>query len=130
MTDLSAQIETNSNKVIIHDSAAEELINRVRSIPNLQTRHLICFGNKVFDTLAKKLEINKTQFNKIPEYELKVFSKQINNENWHFYRVWHYSNYGGLIHKSEVVLPVQLKYINDNIGRVGFNQSTKRVEFD
>lgn len=116
MTDISEQIETNSDRVKVEEQVAvKKFAEKVRLIDNFQTRHIICFGNKVFDTFINALGISKSSIkeehkNKIKETEIKG-----KYETWHLYRVWHYSNYGDFIHKSEKELPVQLRYINHQI---------------
>jgi len=116
MTDISEQIETNSNQVKVEEhDAVKKFVEKIRLIDNSQTRHIICFGNKVFDTFINALKISKSRVkenrvNKIKEVEIKG-----HYETWCLYRVWHYSNHGDFINKSEKELPVQLKYINDKM---------------
>lgn len=116
MTDISDQIETNSNKVKIQEKDAVKMFaEKVRSVDDSQTRHIICFGNKVFDTFINAMGISKKHINVRPNNKIKQIEVKGNFETWHLYRVWHYSNYGEHIHKSEKELPVQLKFINDKI---------------
>lgn len=114
MTDISEQIETNSNLVTIEEqNAVKSFIERVRLIDDSQTRHIICFGDKVFNSFVNALKISRSRIKENPENKIKEVDVKVDNEVWHLYRVWHYSNYGTFIHKSEEGLPVQLKYIND-----------------
>ena len=116
MTDISEQIETNSNRVDVEEQAAvKNFSEKVRLIDDSQTRRIICFGNKVFDTFTNALGISKSRIKENRDNKIKEVEVKGNYETWHFYRVWHYSNYGDFIHKSERELPVQLKYINDEI---------------
>ncbi|MGI8467366.1 MAG: hypothetical protein ACR2N3_02830 [Pyrinomonadaceae bacterium] len=116
MTDVSEQIETNSNQVMIEEQdAVKGFIEKIRSVDDSQTRQIICFGDKVFNTFIKALRVAKSRVRGNSENAIKEVSIKVDNENWNLYRVWHYSNYGNLIHKSEKELPVQLKYINDKV---------------
>lgn len=116
MTDISEQIETNSNKVTIEEQkAVKGFVEKIRLIDDSQTRHIICFGDKVFNTFINGLGIAKSCVRGNSENKLKEVEVKGKKETWHLYRVWHYSNYGTFIHKSEKELPVQLKYINDKI---------------
>lgn len=117
MTDISEQIETNSNLVKVEEQdAVKKFAEKVRSIDDSQTRHIICFGNKVFDIFVRALGISKSLIQENRENKIRETEIKGNYETWHLYRVWHYSNYGDFIHKSEKELPVQLKYINDKAG--------------
>lgn len=116
MTDISEQIETNSNLVRVNEqNAVKVLAEKVRSIDNFQIRHIICFGDKVFNTLVNAFRISKNQIVEVSGIKIREVEIKGRNETWHLYRVWHYSNYGIFIHKSEIELPIQLKYINDKI---------------
>jgi len=116
MTDISEQIETNSNKVTIEEQyAVKKFVEKIRLIDDSQTRHIICFGDKVFNTFINGLRIAKSRVRGNSENKIKEVEVKGNHEIWHLYRVWHYSNYGTFIHKSEKELPIQLKYINDKI---------------
>ncbi len=117
MTDISEQIETNSNLVKVEEQdAIKKFAEKVRSIDDTLTRHIICFGNKVFDIFIRALGISKPRIQENRENKIKETAVKGNYETWHLYRVWHYSNYGDFIHKSEKELPVQLKYIDDKAG--------------
>jgi len=114
MTDISEQIETNSNLVTIEEQkAVRNFTEKIRSIDDSQTRHIICFGDKVFNSFVNALTISKNRVKENSENKIKDVEVKVDNEVWHLYRIWHYSNYGTFIHKSEKELPVQLKYIND-----------------
>ncbi len=116
MTDISEQIETNSNLVTIEEqNVVKNFVRKIRSIDDSQTRHIICFGDKVFNSFVNALKISKSRVNENSENKIKDVEVKVDNEAWHLYRVWHYSNYGTFIHKSEQELPVQLKHINDKI---------------
>jgi len=116
MTDMSEQIETNSDKVSIEArDAVKRFVEKIRLIDDSQIRHIICFGDKVFNTFINAIGISKSRVSGNPENKIKEVEVKGNNETWHLYRVWHYSNYGTFIHKSEIELPLQLKYINDKI---------------
>jgi hypothetical protein len=116
MTDISEQIETNSNLVTIEaQNAVKKFVEKIRMIDDSQIRHIICFGDKVFNSFVNTLKISKSCVKEHPENKIKDVEVKVDNEVWHLYRVWHYSNYGTFIHKSEKELPVQLKYINDKI---------------
>lgn len=116
MTDISEQIETNSNQVKVEEQeAVKKFAAKIRLIDDSQTRHIICFGNKVFDTFINALGISKSRIKENPENKIKAVDVRVSDETWYLYRVWHYSNYGDFIHKSEMELPVQLKYINHKI---------------
>lgn len=116
MTDISEQIETNSDKVSIEaKDAVKRFAEKIRLIEDSQTRHIICFGDKVFDTFINALGISKSRVRGNPENKIKEVEVKGKNETWHLYRVWHYSNYGSFINKSEKELPIQLKYINAKI---------------
>lgn len=116
MTDISEQIETKSNLVKVEElSAVKKFAEKIRSIDNSRIRHIICFGDKVFNTFVNALGISKKQIKEISDNKIKEIKISIDNEIWNLYRVWHYSNYGIFIHKSEIELPIQLKYINERI---------------
>lgn len=116
MTDISEQIETNSSRVNIEEQdAVKKFAEKIRLIDDSQTRHIICFGNKVFDSFINALRISKNRINENRENKIKEVEVIGNYETWYLYRVWHYSNYGDFIHKSEKELPVQLEYINSKI---------------
>jgi hypothetical protein len=113
MTDISEQIETNSNRVKVEEQdAVKKFVEKIRLIDNSQTRHIICFGNKVFDTFINALGISKSRIKENRENKIKEVEVKGHYETWFLYRVWHYSNYGDFIHKSEKELPIQLEYIN------------------
>lgn len=115
MTDISEQIESNSKKVKIQEQdAVKKFAEKVRSIDDSQKRHIICFGNDVFDCFIKPLRISKNLIKEIPENKIKYVEVKGNYETWHLYRVWHYSNFREP-HKPERELPIQLRYINDKI---------------
>lgn len=127
MTDISEQIETNSNQVRIEDqSAVENFTEKIRLIDDSQTRHIICFGDKVFNSFVNGLRISKSRVKENPDNRIKEVDVKIDNQTLQLYRVWHYSNYGTFIHKSEKELPVQLKYINDKIE----NQNNLKNDLD
>ncbi|MCA1624646.1 MAG: hypothetical protein LC768_03380 [Acidobacteria bacterium] len=116
MTDISEQIETNSNEVMVEKQKAVRIfIDKIRLIDDFQTRHIICFGDKVFNTFINALRIVKSRITDNSINKVKEVKTEIGNETWHLYRVWHYSNYGTFLRKSEEELPVQLRYINDKI---------------
>ena len=116
MTDMSEQIETNSDKVSIEaKDAVKRFAEKIRLIDDSQTRHIICFGDKVFNIFINAIGISKSRVRGNPENKIKEVEVKGKNETWHLYRVWHYSNYGSFIHKSEKELPIQLKYINAKI---------------
>ena len=116
MTDISEQIETNSSRVKVEEQdAVKKFAEKVRLIDDSQTRHIICFGNKVFDNFINALRISKSRIIENRENKIKEVEVKGNYETWYLYRVWHYSNYGDFIHKSEKELPVQLEYINYKI---------------
>lgn len=115
MTDISEQIETNSNRVKIQEQdAVKKFAEKVRSVDDSKIRHFICFGNKVFDTFINALRISKRRIKEIPKKKIKYIEVIGNYETWHLYRVRHYSNYRD-IDKSERELPIQLEYVNDKI---------------
>ncbi len=116
MTDISEQIETNSNQVKIEEQdAVKVFVEKISSVDESQTRYIVCFGDKVFNTFIKALKINKSRLIENSENKIKEVSVKVDGEIWHLYRVWHYSNYGNLIHKSEIELPIQFNYINDKV---------------
>lgn len=116
MTDISEQIETKSNLVNVQElSAVNNFTKKIRSIDNSRNRHIICFGDKVFNTFVNALGISKKQITENSENKIKEIEISIDDEIWNLYRVWHYSNYGIFIHKSEIELPIQLKYINEKV---------------
>ena len=113
MTDISEQIETKSNLVMIEEQNAVNIFTeKIRSIDNSEIRNIICFGDKVFNTFVKALKITKNRIQENSEKKIKEFEIKVDNERWCVYRVWHYSNYGTFIHKAEMELPLQLQYIN------------------
>ena len=119
MTDISEQIETNSSLVEVEEENALKIFTeKARQIDNSQSRHIVCFGNKVFDTFVNAFNVSSNRIKKDQETKIEEFTVKYDNEIWHLYRVWHYSNYGTFIHKSEIELPIQLKYINDKIKSV------------
>jgi hypothetical protein len=114
MTDISEQIETKSDLISIEEiNAVKNFTGKVRSIDESEIRHIICFGDKVFNVFIKGLKISKSRIKEIQGKKIKEVEVRVDNEIWHLYRVWHYSNYGTFIHKSEIELPIQLQYIND-----------------
>ncbi len=116
MTDISEQIETNSNQVKVEEQdAVKKFVEKIRLIDDSQTRHIVCFGNKVFDTFINALGISKSRIKENRENKIKEVEIKGHYETWCLYRVWHYSNYGDFIHKSEIELPIQLVYINYKI---------------
>ena len=116
MTDISEQIETNSDKISVEArDAVKKFAKKIRSIDDSRTRHIICFGDKVFNIFINAIRVSKSCVRLNSENKIKEVVIKGNYETWHLYRVWHYSNYGNLIHKSEKELPVQLEYINGKI---------------
>lgn len=116
MTDISEQIETNSNLVKVEElTAVKTFTEKICTIDNSPIRHVVCFGDKVFNTFVSAFRISKNRIKGNSENKIKEVEITVNNEIWHLYRVWHYSNYGEFIHKSEIELPIQLKYINNKI---------------
>lgn len=116
MTDISEQVETNSSLVTIEEQNAVNIfIEKLRLVDDSNTRYIICFGEKVFDTFTNALKISRSRIREIFEIKIKEVDVKVNYEVWHLFRVWHYSNYGAFIHKSEKELPIQLKYINNKI---------------
>ena len=117
MTDISEQIETKSGLVTIEENNAVIIFTeKIRLIDNSEIRHIICFGDKVFNAFITGLKISKSWIKEIRDEKIKEVEVKVDSEIWHLYRVWHYSNYGTFIHKSEIELPIQLQYINDRIG--------------
>lgn len=112
MTDISDVIETDSNKVNID---LQSILNHFKSKLSLiksNERNIICFGNKVFNSICTSLGIKKTDIQVNPEIELKFISFKVETEVWNIYRVWHYSNYGRFLNKSMNILPRQLRFID------------------
>lgn len=113
MTDISDEIETDSGKVKVNPViAAKELIEKVTSIKETSERHIICFGNTVFEKLKKGLMTTSREVVENPEVWIKRFGTEVAGESWSVYRVWHPSNNRKYLHKSEIELPIQLAYIN------------------
>ena len=116
MTDISEQIETKSDLVMIEEvNAIKIFTEKIRLIDDSEIRHIICFGDKVFNAFITGLKISKSRIKEIRDKKIKEVEVKVDNEIWHLYRVWHYSNYGTFIHKSEIEMPIQLHYINDKI---------------
>lgn len=123
MTDLSEQIETKSNCVKIEEQeSVEKFTKKVQLIDNSKIRHIICFGDKVFNTFINGFKISKTRIKEISENKIREVDITIKEEVWckeevwSLYRVWHYSNFGKYLHKSKIELPDQLNYINNRVG--------------
>ncbi len=86
MTDISEQIETNSNRVNIQEKdAVKKFAEKVRSIDDSRIRHIICFGNKVFDTFINALRISKNRIKLKPENKIKYVKIKGNYETWYLY---------------------------------------------
>ncbi len=117
MTDLSLQIETDSNKVEIKKpkAAVDDLCSQL-SFSREPKRTIICIGDKTFDTLCCGLGLKasryKTDQDKI---DLRMTQANVKDEDWSMYRVWLHSSYGKYEHYGELELPKQLKYIHDQI---------------
>lgn len=115
MTDVSDVVESKSGNVSVEPvGSINVFVEKLAGLEGISERHIICFGDKAFDTFRRGSGIKKTNISE-QNPELKMFKSDINGETWHFYRVWHYSNYGKLLHKSEVQLPLQLAFINERI---------------
>lgn len=117
MTDLSDTIETDSNKVTIDSKIAVDQLKTKLNLLKSKKRDMICFGEKVFNCICNGLNINRNKTILEPELKLKMVSVMVGEEVWNIYRVWHYSNYGRFIVKSEIELPRQLRHINLSIKR-------------
>lgn len=84
MTDISEQIETNSNQVRIEEQdAIKKFVEKVRLIDDSQTRHIICFGGKVFNTFLKALRISRNRVKENPENKIKNVVVKVDDEIWH-----------------------------------------------
>lgn len=114
-TDLSDVIHTKSAEVQIEEITSLEVLKKKLSIIKSDSREMVCFGDKVFNSLCNALKINKEKIVANPALQLKEVSVEVDGEKWNLYRVWHYSNYGKFILKSEKELPEQLRYINDKM---------------
>jgi hypothetical protein len=117
MTDLSLEIDTDSNKVEIDnpEAAVDDLCSQLR-FSNEPRRTIICIGNKTFDTLCSGLGLKGSRYKKDQgNLNLRMASANLKGEHWSVYRVWLHSSYGKFEEYGEVELPKQLDYINDQI---------------
>ncbi len=116
MTDLSDEIRTRSDFVNIDiQEALPILIQKLALTEQAPLRHMICFGDKVFNTLRKGLSVKSRSVSYDAETKTKQYEANVKDERWNVYRIWHPGNYGLYLHKSEVELPRQLTYINGQI---------------
>ncbi|MEQ1605034.1 MAG: hypothetical protein ABL999_09210 [Pyrinomonadaceae bacterium] len=116
MTDISEEVKTDSGLVNVEEHGyTADLVAKITSIDKIDRRSIVCFGDKAFKILRTGLGISSRLVSKDSTNLLKSFSTHVNKEIWHVFRVWHPSNYGKFIHKSEQELPIQLAYINGAI---------------
>ncbi|MEP7214182.1 MAG: hypothetical protein ABI791_13980 [Acidobacteriota bacterium] len=115
MTDVSEVIESRSGRVTVDSAESTRVfVDKVAAMDDSREREIICFGDKVFETLRKGLGIKGARVSN-RNHSIKSFESRVDGEIWTFHRVWHYSNYGKLLHKSESELPMQLALIDDQI---------------
>ncbi|GET21396.1 hypothetical protein [Prolixibacter denitrificans] len=112
MTDLTIEVQTDSSKVKVNEESAINRLKEKLSLMPCRQRSIICFGEKVFESICGALKVGIGEIIELPEFLLKKAVVQVAGENWTIYRVWHYSNYGRYLHKSEEELPKQLRYVN------------------
>ncbi|GET29378.1 hypothetical protein [Prolixibacter sp. SD074] len=112
MTDLTIEVQTDSTKVKVNEETTVNKLIEKLSFMRCPQRSIICFGEKVFESICSGLKVERGKIIELPEFHLKKATVHVAGEQWTIYRVWHYSNYGRFLHKSEEELPKQLQYIN------------------
>jgi hypothetical protein len=119
MTDLSMEVETDSNKVLIErPKEALETFYSQLSFSSESQRTIVCMGDKTFDNLCLGLGLKPTQHRANVELEnMRVAETAFNNEEWIIYRVWLHSSYGKFQKYGDEELPRQLERVNDLIKR-------------
>lgn len=117
MTDLSLEIETNSNLVQIGDPIiAVDSLRLQLSFTVENFRTIICIGDKTFETLCLGVGLNPARYRKEPaNLNLRTVSTAVKDEHWSIYRVWLHSSYGKFENYGELELPKQLEYINEQV---------------
>jgi len=116
MTDLSEEIQTNSNKVNIEKlGLIDNFIEKLKFYPAAK-RTIICLGDKPFDEICKALEIKPSRIKSDPtKFNLRNVTVKVKSESWDIYRVWLHSSWGKFEEKGSTELPLQLQFINNNI---------------
>ena len=117
MTDLSGEIKSDSGSVSIDFThATESLLEKVKCFESARNRFIVCFGEKTFENLRKGLDVRLGFVSTHPQNNTRRFATHVNGEIWNVFRVWHPANYGRLIEKSEIELPIQLAHIDQTMG--------------
>ena len=89
MTDISDVVEGKSLKVSLDDNIVKDQLEEKLKILGSKNIHIICFGNRVFDTINNILGNGIKRIEN--EYGVKEFTKNWKNKDLKFYRVYHYS---------------------------------------
>lgn len=109
MTDLVDQVNPDSNKVQVTDTDAELLIEQLHTLGQ-DTYHVICFGNKPFNALARYFDATVTTQGP----EIKHATITVDGVTLEIYRVWFYGLYG--VYQDKVdVLHRQLQQLNEQL---------------
>lgn len=113
MTDLSEEIKTDSGQVKVDPVAATETLwGKLATVDRSLIRSIVCLGDKTFHTLREGLGLPKSSIKSETTTQALEFTGTFHDEDWRVFRVWHSGNYGKFIHKSEIELAEQLRYVN------------------
>ena len=79
-------------------------------------RTIICLGDKPFNEICKTLDIKPSRIKSDPtKFNLRTVTVKVKSESWNIYRVWLHSSWGKFEEKGSIELPLQLRFINENI---------------
>lgn len=109
MTDLVDEVNPDSNEVQVTDTDAELLTNQLHALEQ-RDYHIICFGNKPFNGLARYFDATVTT----QPPEIKCATIHVDGMTLRLYRVWFYGLYG--VYQDKVdVLQRQLQQLNERL---------------